>query len=419
MADLSTYEDEQSRLRQQLGLEEDDDDEAAWDFSIPEVNPEIYRDVEPVLFQGFLSQAATINKVRFVFKSLNHHEFLRLSMFYDLSDPKELKPYYDAFLAYGVLFVDGQNVLAAREEHLPDLKEFFSKIDHEAKQKVIRHLSEVNRRANKAIILTEAYCIENSSRLRWAQFKDMDLTSPAITGIPGTQSLGLNWGQLLWRAINHFEDQKENAEREWENAKFVASSMAGKGMQKIYSSDKRRRQTETDDKVKRRERVIRHALLNTSLDEDDSKGPMMVARTVNELASQLERDLKGEQDWHDKVIAEYEGKIKQGYDDRVEHVRKLREDHIERFGDQAVVLGNTEAGLSKEDVHQRIKERQERRAKALAARSQYPELFNPKYEELANKWMGGKQPIIQKPPSVMSPPNPSRPRSKPFNGGKS
>lgn len=414
------YEDEQARLRQQYGLDEGEDDEdIAWDFSIPEVNPEIYRDVEPVLFQGFLTQPATIHNVRFVFKSLNHHEFLRLGMSYDLTNPKDLKLYYDEFLAHGVLLAGGQNVLEHREEHLADLKDFFEKIEPEAKQKVIRHVSEVNRRANKAILLTEAFCIETTSRLRWAQFKGMDLTSPAITGIPGTHRLGLNWGQLLWRAINHFEDQKENAEREWENAKFVASSMAGKGMQKIYSSDKRRRQTETDEKVKRRERIIRHALLNTPLNEDESQSHIMVARTVNELATQMERDLKGEQDWHDKVISEYEDKIKQGYDDRIEHVRQLRESHIEKYGDQAVVVGPVEMGLSKGDVSQRIRERQEKRAKALAARSQYPELFNPKYEELADKWMTGKQPIIQNPPSVMSPPNPSRPRSKPFNGGKS
>jgi hypothetical protein len=327
--------------------------------------------------------------------------------------------YYSAFLAYGVLYAGGVNVLENRDTFLPELQAFFDGLASESKQRVIRHLSEVNRRANKAIILTEAYTMENSSRLRWAQVRGLDITSPAVTGFSGTQTLGLNWGQLLWRAINHFEDQRENAEREWENAKFVASSMAGKGMQKIYSADKRRRQSEKEEKSARREKIIKYALLNQPLESDDSSGPMAVARTVPELASQLEKDLKNEQDWHDRVIAEHEGRMRKGYEERIEKVRQLREDHIQKFGDKAIVAGPSEVGLSRKEVERRIQQRQKRQAEALATRSQYPELFDPKYAEFSNKWMNQphQKPIVQNPPSVMSPPEP-RERAKPFKGGK-
>src|SRR5690606_5211927 len=135
-------------------------------------------------------------------------------------------------------------ILATREESINELVEFFASLDKVVKQKVIRYLSEVNRRATRATILTEAYFIEPMSRLRWAQSKGLDISSPAVSGFAGTQNLGLNWAQLTWRALNHFEDQKDQAERDWENTKFVASAMAGKGMNKIYSQDKRRRQSE-------------------------------------------------------------------------------------------------------------------------------------------------------------------------------
>lgn len=416
MASRDEYEAEQQRLRERHGFEDDEDfDPEA--FQVPDVNPEIYKDVEPVLFQGFLTSTATINGVTFVFKSLNHHEFNKLSLIHDINaGPKALQDYYSSFLAHGVLYAGGENVLQDRDSHMADLQDFFNDLNPEAKQVVIRNLSEVNRRANKAIVLTEAYTMENSSRLRWAQLRGLDLTSTAITGFYGTQSLGMNWGQLLWRAINHFEDQRENAEREWENAKFVASSMAGKGMQKVYSADKRRRQSDQKEKVERREKIIRHALLNTPLDGEDSSNPVVVARTVPELAKQLERDLKHEQDWHDRVISEHESRIRKGYEDRMERVRTLREDHIKKFGDKAIVAGPTEVGLSRKEVEQRLQERQRERARAMEARSKHPELFDPKYAEFTNKWV--EKPIVQNPPSVMTPPE-RRDRSTPFKGGSS
>ena len=41
----------------------------------PEVNPIIYRDVESLIFRGFLILPTQINGVDFIFKSINHHEF--------------------------------------------------------------------------------------------------------------------------------------------------------------------------------------------------------------------------------------------------------------------------------------------------------------------------------------------------------
>lgn len=412
--ELSKYESQQKKLREQHGLEDEDFD---FDFSpeIPEVNPEIYKDVEPLLFRGFLTLSASINGVPFVFKSLNHHEFNRISLYQSDNSYEQIQRYYNLFLAYGVLLVGGRNVLANREENVDELVEFFEGTDKELKQKVIRHLSEINRRSTRATILTEAYFIEPSSRLRWAQAKGLDLTSPSISGFAGTQNLGLNWAQLTWRALNHFEDQKDQAEREWENTKFVASAMAGKGMNKIYSQDKRRRQTEKEAKVDRREKIIRHALLNESL-EGPVRGPLKVARTVEELGSQLERDLKGEQDWHDRVISAHEQRIQQGYEDRMDHIRQLREKHIAEYGDRAIIASTELTGLQLDEVKQRISERQQTIAAGLANQQRFLEITDEKQAALANKWV--RKPTVQASPNVIPAQVPSRPQGRPFNGGR-
>jgi len=414
---VERYEAEQRKLRQEYGSEESD--EAVPEVQdIPEVNPEIYKDVEPLLFQGFLTASATIYKQRFIFKSLNHHEFNRLSLFEEVGrDPVALQHYYDLFLAYGVFMVAGQNVLSNREDHIQDLVKFFSELNQEAKQLVIRRLSDVNRRAARATILTEAFSIEPKSRMRWAQLKNLDLTSTAVTGFEGTTSLGLNWGQLTWRALNSFEDTREQAEREWENAKFIASAMAGKGMNKIYSRDKRRREEEKQEKIDRRERLIRYVLLNEPL-EGPSRGPIQVARSVADLSTQLERDLKGEQDWHDKVITDHENRVQKNYESKVAHIRELQERHLEKFGDKAfITTTDIKYGLTPQEVKQHIERRREENARSLATKQKFLEFTDEKQAQLTNKWV--RRSTSQGTSGVIPAQASSRPKSKPFNGGSS
>lgn len=413
-----SYEEEQAKLRRQYGLEDSNEEEPEFDPRIPEVNPEIYKDVEPVLFRGFLTLPAVINGVPFTFKSLNQHELARISMSTSVvgqGDMRAIQKGYDYYLAYGVLLVDGRNVLVDRDSHVPELVDFFAGCHREVRGNVIRMLSEINRRANKATVLTEAFAMEARSRLMWFQTRGLDISSSAVTGFSGTEHLGLNWAQLTWRAINYIEDQREVSEREWENTKFIASAWAGKGMQKVYSSDKRRRQGERDERVSRREKVIRHAILGSPLDGGDQHGPIKVARTVTELATQLERDIKGEQDWHDKVIAEHERRASQNYYERVAEVQRIRDEHVAKFGDHPVVV-TSEMGLTPQQVSERKKQRQEMRARGLAAQARYPELHDPKYEALTKKWLV-RDPSSQ--PTIMSPTEDPRPRGKPFRGGKS
>lgn len=411
------YESEQQRLREQSGLDEDGLGASPEDFQVPEVNPEVYKDVEPILFRGFLTVAATINGVPFVFKSLNHHEFDWLSLSQDVSanSAGSLQRYYDMFLAYGVAMVDGVNVLKSRDDKLGDLADFFGTMPKGQQQRAVRYLSEINRRANRAVILVEPYVMENRSRMRWVQVKGLDLSATAITGFEGTQSLGLNWGQLTWRALNHLEDLRENAEREWENTKFVASAMAGKGMQRIYNADKRRRQEARTEQLDRRERILRYALLNEPIEEQKQQGNVIVARSVAELSDQLERDLRGEKDWHDRVIEEHNQRVWQNLEQRKRAIEETRAAHIREYGDRPIVAGTDLSGLTGADVQRRIRERQAIISESLAARSKHPELTDPKYGEFASKWV--QQPIVHNAPSVMPATTKGRPPATPFRRG--
>jgi hypothetical protein len=415
-----TYADEQARLQREIdGV--GDENELHLDIPPePEVNPEVYKDVDPLLFRGFLHVSAEINGVRFIFKSLNHHEFELLNLCTDgmRTDHKSIQRFHNLFLAYGVLMVDGVNVLRDRDQWLSKIADMFEGLNIEARKKTLRYLSDINRRASRAVVLTEAYSMEGMSRLRWAQYKGMDITLPSVTGISGTETLGMNWGQLTWRALNHFEDVKDQAERDWEDAKFIASSMAGKGMSRVHSQDRERRLKEREERMDRKDRILRFALLGEPLDSS-KKGavPITVARTVDELADQLERDLKGEKDWHDRVVDAHEQKIRDQYQERQDRVRALQEAHAHRYGEHALVAETGFEGLTPEEVAFRVSRRRQIAAQKLSAQQIYPELHDPRMAQFVEKHLQIER-VDRDTSQVPGVVVPDRPRGVPFHRGK-
>jgi hypothetical protein len=352
------YGEEQEKLRRKSEGEDDPDDLRTVIPQAPEVNPEVYKDVTSVLFRGFLTSTAEINDVLFVFKSLNQHEFeLTRLMGGFANEGRVTSRFWDLFLAFGVFMVDGQNVLVDRQRWMPKIANMFRDMQPTARAKVIRHLSELNRRASNATVLVEAYAMENYSRYRWAQLHGLDLSLAAVTGIAGTADLGLNWAQLTWRAINYFEDTSAAAEREWENAKFVGSCMAGKGIQKIYNRDHDRHRKEMQDKIARKDRLLRHVYEGISLDEGPTLRDgqvVLLAQTTEQLADQVAKSLKGEKDWHDEVVDAHEQRIKDRVAAQREQLVAAAKASEESFRGQTIYGGSDTIGLTRAQVQERI-----------------------------------------------------------------
>lgn len=361
----------------------------------PEVNPEVYRDVVPLLFRGFVTMPAQIGEAIFVFKSLNQHEFDLIKLMGPIEKTNSYK-YWDILLSYNVFMIDGQNVLADRERWLPKIIDMFSEMDLKPKERIIRYVSEINRRANSAVILTESYAMESYSRYRWAQLSGIDLCSPTATGTPGSERLGMNWAQLTWRAINYYEDRHEQSERDWENAKFVGSCMAGKGLSKVYQQDNDRRQKEKAEKTARKDKILRQVLLGEKqvVEGRTLHGAVLTgAHTVEELANQLEKDLKGEKDLHDQVVEEHTNRIRRNIQGRQDQVKELVKKHDDEFDGRRVLGGTTYGkedfkGLSVQEVQERITRSKQIEAQRASQRMVRPELVvtDPKAMEFMNKW---------------------------------
>lgn len=386
----------------------------------PEVDPIHYRDVESLIFKGFILAPAELNGVRFMFKSMNHHEFEHLQ--WVTGGPKN-PGYYSTFLSYCIFMVEGVNILPDRERWVPQIEEMFSGLPPQALTKMIRHLGEVNRKAANAITLTEAYQMERVSRFRWAQYKGIELMSPATTGIDGTSKLGLNYAQLVWRALNYYEDQKDQGERDWENAKFIGSCFAGKEIRKIYSQDRDRRNKEAEERAQRKDQIIRQVLLGEDLGKDQTRGQvtMVVARTVEELASQLERDLRGEKDWHDEVVAREEDRIKQQVMAREDQVRSIQVARAESGEALASAKSDITKGFSVEEVRENIQRKRQVEAQRAASRLVNPEMTEERIHNFVQKHLLDESTenrtsvgITDRDPSNAQPIVPPRPPGTPF-----
>lgn len=396
----------------------------------PEVNPAVYRDVESLLFRGFLILPAEINGVPFLFKSINHHEFEYLQWISGMGknpSGRSTERYYNAFIASGVFMIDGQNILPERDRWVSEIEGMFRELPSDAKAKIIRYLSEVNQKASGAVALTEAYQVELNSRFRWAQHRGLDLIDPACTGIEGTGNLGLNYAQLVWRALNYYDDLRESAEREWDNAKFIGSCFAGKEIRKIYSQDKDRRQKEREERIKRRDQLIRQVVLRESPEETERKGRyvMKVARSVEELADQLEKDLRGEKDWHDQVVAKEEERIRRQIQDRQQKLQGMMQE--KQLETTLPYMGGTNLiGLTAAEVQERLIRKRQLEAQNVASRMVFPEMMDERMGQFIEKYVDVEDDTYQtagvrsrvgftdRDPSEVHPLPPPRPRATPF-----
>jgi hypothetical protein len=237
--------------------------------------------------------------------------------------------------------------------------------------------------------------MEAYSRFRWVQLKGLDLSSTAVTGIQGSSTLGLNWAQLVWRALNSYDDQREEAERNWENAKFIGSCFAGKGLSKVYNQDINRRRKEIDTRQARKESLLRHVVMGEPLEtEGTRKGDqvIIVAKTVEQLADQLEKSLRGEKDYHDEVVTAYENNVRKRERDRLDRLQQIAEAREVEYGKQGITSGSDMEGLTGEQVRERVGRKRQLEAQRAASSVVYPD--DERREMFLDKWgmLGGEDP---------------------------
>lgn len=282
------------------------------------VSTNVWDELETYIFRCFLTASANFSGIDFVFKTLNHHEVMNIAYHRPITGSSEevQRRYHATFISYSIFMMDGENVLLERTKNMRRLVKIFEKFDNTALEKIISNLSHLNKRASFLFPLTEVYIHENQSRSRWLQTKQVTVNTPSVTGIVGSDTIGMNYCQQVWTSLNQLQDLKDEIERDWNHSKFVGSCFNGKGVRPIEERDRGRREKERQEhdelKMKVLYRYLNRDDKGNSIDPEDvmtlpdgrrvKVESRKSSQTVDELADELSASLSGEKDAHDIAI---------------------------------------------------------------------------------------------------------------------
>ncbi len=364
-------------------------------ISVPEtykkVSDDVWKEFEDFLFTGFLTATSIVKKHHFVFKTINQNEIKLISYAKPVRSSKfeSDTSFRIRLIAHSVFMINGVNVLYERPNHIDKIIRIIGTLSPVEQNRIIDNLSYLNERSNRLFPLTEVYTYENRSRFKWLHIIGSPINSHLNTGVPGTDHLGLTSTQQMWVSLNHIVDTKEEVERDWANAKFVGSCMAGgKAIKSIDEKDKGRINKEKQEREELKMKVLYRYLNKIDKEGEEYESKIYLpdgrlatvvnkfkAETAEELAEQLSSALSGEKDYHDMVMdqkmKEMEGRSKEI--DSQKH--KLFSLNLESQ-DGSRSIGNSQAAKEYMERINRLKEiKRENFNKSLADLSN-PETFD-------------------------------------------
>lgn len=290
------------------------------------------KEIEQLIFRGFLTSKMTLNGIEIVLKTLNENEQEQAML---LASNDTEKIIY--LLAYSVFLFEKENVLESpRSEKITMLYNFLKKLKSPVLSQLFRVVVALGKKTTALLKDIQRFTYLNSSRLHWQSAKAMPINSLQFTGIEGAVNTGLNFHQKLWYAYNQSLDLKEYSDLAWGFVKIILSSQIDKkAFNKLEASDKRRQQEE--------EERIEHLISGKT---QDAKEPSR--DSVDGLVGELSRAMSGEKDEHDLFVEEYEKQLKEQAlkkDLELEHVRaSFKRD----FGEESEIVGETHIATEEE-----------------------------------------------------------------------
>jgi len=321
------------------------------------------KEIESLIFKGFLTVKAKIGDTEVVLKTVNENEHDLISL---LSSNSREKLFY--LLAFSVYLFDRENVLITpRDEKIEMLYNFFKKLRGSIISPILRAVDGLNQKVISSLKDARRFVYNDISRMRWPSAKALGVNSSSFTGITGTENLGVNIHQQIWYASNTYEDTKEYTEVAWGLIKFlIRVQLKKQDFNKLENSDKRR---------KKEEEEFKQRLLSGKSDGPRSKD------SKEALYEEVQKTIvRGEKDEHDLFIANYEKQLKEQAFKRDLELKALRERFKHEFNleDDGDIVGEARAA-TEEEVQKLLKPRG-----MPAAKSKMPDLAEKLSAQMAN-----------------------------------
>lgn len=191
--------------------------------------------------------------------------------------------------------------------------------------------------------LIEAFYYEEHSRSLWTQIKHLSLPNDKVSGITGSETIGINHIQRLWVSLNTYRDKVIEERKEWANAKFIASASAPKGVDKINKKEQSAMQQEENTRKRFLDEFYyrQTGVITDEKDDPTSKRVVKSASTPDELEDEMRRWVSGEYDDHDRIVSAYKNKIKQKHEielrDRQQRLADVQRE-LEEEGEDIISL---------------------------------------------------------------------------------
>lgn len=242
-------------------------------------------------------------------------------------------------MAYSIFVIDDINVLPIRPK-LHKVIESLSYWPPHAINIALRQLIELNKTANDLGADVEAYSYTGTSNMHWTGLMGHLPNDPKITGVAGTDLIGLNDYQYIWISLMSREDKEFQRHLHNEAAKLVAATSSPKFVEKLEKHEK----SIEKDRDKKRQRLVE------GIETTEDGYELKIARTTDELSTQLQQQIRGEKDEHDLSIEMHEKRIEDDNRDFEEFVkdRAAQQAKLNKpvIPDGAIKIGEDSFGLT-------------------------------------------------------------------------
>ena len=282
-----------------------------------------YTELEDLIFRGFIPLKVSFGDLNFVFKSVNDLEYKLCKLMSGMeSSPMYSSNYHLNYLYLSLYMINGQNILPYREQHYSNIFDNLKLYPTPLISEIFTQLNSLVQKVNVCSGQIEAYSYESTSRYNWASKKNMLLNNCALTGVSGTELLGINELQKYWQVLNIREDQKDNFEEKYNLQKFLASFWDPKHVKKLEDMDKSRKEEE----LSRRDRIIQ-----LGSDDGEIYCPKDPTSTKAGIIQELEKQMRGEKDEHDLAVEAHERKMRETMHQQIQEMKKMQEERRKNF----------------------------------------------------------------------------------------
>jgi len=174
----------------------------------------------------------------------------------------------------------------------------------------------LKKRMDRCYKLVEAYCHEPYSRYNWRI---------------GTRPRGKTYVGQVWSSINRIEDQLDEDMRNWTHTRAIVGAMSGKAAKSLAQSEEKYVKSRKLAAQRTIERVVNEVLFGEvtppepeyiEIGGEKVMVPTISPQSLESLEAEMARAMSGEKDLHDILVEDYKARAKQ----HMENSRRAREE---------------------------------------------------------------------------------------------